>query len=173
MLRELKRTHLFSLFLLFFLHCAFSSLPQHSNLHAHFYMHTWNTQPAPLLGMSTPTHTNAHAQIFTFPPASTSRPGMSLSPTPTFSVPTYFCSAMRERLERYLKLSSLIISRIPQDTLCDVMEEGMGGRGVGAEGGRAWTEAMSHISHILSKGSGGTPSDTVGMSERRETAVFF
>lgn len=50
------------------------------------------------------------------------------------------CAAIRERLERYLKLSSLIISRIPQDTLCDVTEEGgrtEGGREGWKEGGTA------------------------------------
>lgn len=44
------------------------------------------------------------------------------------------CGAIRERLERYLKLSSLIISRIPQDAPCDVAEERL------REGGRVGKE---------------------------------
>lgn len=79
------------------------------------------------------------------------------------------CGAIRERLERYLKLSSLIISRIPQDTLCDVTEEGLSGEG-GKEEEDGWGVggggAMSHISQVLSKGSGGTPSDTDGRRKK-------
>lgn len=63
------------------------------------------------------------------------------------------CGAIRERLERYLKLSSLIISRIPQDTLCDVTKEGLREGGIKEGEEEEWwgEKVMSHISQVLSK----------------------
>ncbi|CAB1424923.1 unnamed protein product [Pleuronectes platessa] len=60
------------------------------------------------------------------------------------------CGAIRERLERYLKLSSLIISRIPQDTVYDVTEDGR------RRGRRErMKREMGCDTSVFSKGSGG------------------
>lgn len=67
------------------------------------------------------------------------------------------CGAVREMLERYLKLSSLIISWIPQDI--EVMRTDDGKTGV------------ENLESHLSQGSRGTPRDTAG--NREEVEVKF
>ena len=94
-------------------------------------------RPLPLKRTHKYLHTNKflYTQIFTsrlHPAAWPAPPACSscllLLPAPPASSHLrhahLLCGAIRETLERYLKLSSLIISRIPQDTVYDVTEDG-------------------------------------------------
>lgn len=83
--------------------------------------------------------------------------------------------AIRESLERYLKLSSLIISRIPQDTPCDVTKEGRRGRG--REGKRRRKRGLEKVMLTVSllQGFRGRERPVTHMegSKRLETKLYL
>ena len=109
--------------------------------------------------------------IFTF---CTRQHAMLLLPSPTFSMPTYF--ARPHQGKTWKVFETVFLNHFPDPVGHAVWRdggrtegggrEGASERGGGTEGGE---KAVSHISHVLSKGSGGTPSDTDGSSERLKT----